>query len=180
MNDNDPNKSAIHAKAQSKDRADLAQAQLVGADSNDDQLDDPRFELISGFLDGELTQQEAQKISLLIETDVEYRRLYQELSQMRVEVQSLSLQEQELEHLDRLFKEPVAKTTRIFGFALVAIGAVVVVGLILFRIFIHPELGLLEKILVGALGGGTLLLLFSVLRQRLINAKKDKYKRVKI
>ena len=141
---------------------------------------DEKFEKLSGFLDGELTQQEAQKISLLIETDNEYKQLYQELSMMRHEVQTLSLQEQELEHLDKLFEEPVAKTSRIFGMALVAISFVLIVGFTLFKILTHPDLGLVEKVLVGALGGGSLLLLFSVLRQRLISMKTDKYKRVKI
>lgn len=139
-----------------------------------------KFEKLSGYLDGELTQQEAQKVGLLIETDADYKQLYDELSAMRVEVQSLSLQEQELEHLDKLFQEPVAKTTRIFGLALIAITSVVIIGLTLYLIFTHPELGMLEKSLVGMLGGGTLLLLISVIRQRLISLKKDKYRGVKI
>ena len=141
---------------------------------------DERFERLSGFLDGELTQQEAQKIALKIETDPEYKALYDELALMRHEVQSLSLQEQELEHLDRLFKEPVAKTSRIFGFALLAVSAVIIVVFTFYKIFSNPEIGMLEKFLVGAIGGGSLLLLFSVLRQRLISAKNDKFNKVKI
>lgn len=144
------------------------------------EMNDEKFEKISGYLDGELTQQEAQKVTLLIETDPEYKNLYQELSMMRTEIQSLSLQEQELEHLDKLFEEPVVKTSRILGFALIAVSAVFIVGFTFFKIFSNPEIGLLEKMLVGAVGSGTLLLLFSVLRQRLISSKKDKYKRVKI
>ena len=141
---------------------------------------DDKFEKLSGFLDGELTQQEAQKVSLLIEADAEYKQLYEELAEMRTEVQSLSLQEQELEHLDKLFDEPVAKTTRIFGLALIAISSVAIIGLTLYLIFTHPELGWLEKTMVGALGSGTLLLLISVIRQRLMSMKKDKYRGVKI
>ncbi|MCW8877491.1 MAG: anti-sigma factor [Kangiellaceae bacterium] len=144
------------------------------------EMNDEKFEKLSGYLDGELTQQEAQRVSLLIETDPEYKSLYQELSMMRSEIQSLSLQEQELEHLDKLFEEPVAKTSRIFGFALIAVSAVFVIGFTFYKIFTNPAIGLLEKVLVGAVGSGTLLLLFSVLRQRLISMKKDKYKRVKI
>jgi hypothetical protein len=139
-----------------------------------------RFEKLSGYIDGELTQQEAQKMSLLIETDPEYKLLYDELSVMRHQVQSLSLQEQELEHLDKLFQEPVAKSSRIFGFLLVVTSALVIVGFTLFKIFTNPEIELLEKVLVGALGGGGLLLLFSVLRQRMITSKNDKYNRVKL
>ncbi|MET1255224.1 hypothetical protein [Aliikangiella maris] len=142
---------------------------------NDDQL-----EKISGYLDGELTQQEAQKVALLIETDVTYKKLYEELMTMRHEVQSLSLQEQELIHLDRLFKEPVAKTSRILGLTLIGLSGVVLVLITFYKIFLNPEIGLLEKVLVGAIGGGGLLLLFSVLRQRIMSAKNDKYKRVKI
>ncbi|TQV85580.1 anti-sigma factor family protein [Aliikangiella coralliicola] len=143
-------------------------------------INEEKFEKLSGYLDGELTQQEAQKVSLLIETDSEYQQLYQELSLMRHEIQSLSLQEQELEHLEKLFQEPIAKTTRMFGLALIAVASVAIVGFTFFKIFTNPDLGLLEKLLVGALGSGSLLLLFSVLRQRLMNAKKDKYGKVKI
>jgi len=143
-------------------------------------FNDEKFERLSGYLDGELTQQEAQKVALLVETDPEYKKLYEELTLMRHEVQSLSLQEQELEHLDKLFQEPVAKTAKIFGLALIAISSVGIVALTLYVIFTHPELGIVEKLLVGALGGGCLFLLFSVLRQRLISLKTDKYKRVKI
>ena len=144
------------------------------------QMNDEKFARLSGYLDGELTQQEAQKVSLLIETDPEYKVLYQELSLMRHEIQSLSLQEQELEHLDKLFNEPVARTSRIVGFVLLGVAGFILVAFTLFKIFTHPDIGLLEKSLVGAIGGGSLLLLFSVLRQRINAAKKDKYKRVKI
>ena len=144
------------------------------------ELNDEKFARLSGYLDGELTQQEAQKVSLLIETDPDYKALYKELSLMRHEIQSLSLQEQELEHLDRLFNEPVAKTSRIVGFVLLGVAALVIVAFTLFKILTNPEIGLLEKCLVGGVSGGSLLLLFSVLRQRIQAAKKDKYKRVKI
>lgn len=148
--------------------------------SQQSELSAKRFEKISGFLDGELTQQEAQKVALMIETEPESKQLFDELSLMRHQVQSLSLQEQELEHLDRLFKEPAVKISRILGLVLVALTGASIVAFTFFKIFTNPEIGLIEKILVGALGTSSLLLLFSVLRQRVISAKNDKYKRVKI
>lgn len=144
------------------------------------EMNDEKFAKLSGYLDGELTQQEAQKVALLIESDPEYKVLYQELSLMRTEIQSLSLQEQEIEHLDKLFAEPVVKTSRIFGLAVLAVTVIALIGFTFFKIFTNPDIGLFEKVLVGGLGGGTLLLLISVLRQRLISLKTDKYKRVKI
>jgi hypothetical protein len=141
---------------------------------------DEKLEEVSGFLDGELTQQEAQKISLLIQSDPDYQKLYQELVSMRQEIQSLSLQDQELEHLDQLLKEPVAKTSRLIGFCLLFTGIVCVIGFMLFKIFTNPSIGVFEKCVIGAVSGGSLLLFFSVLRQRLIARKNDKYTGVKI
>jgi len=139
-----------------------------------------KYELLSGYLDGELTQQEAQKVSLLLESEPDYRQLHDEMSAMRQEVQSLSLQENELEHLDRLFEEPVAKTTRLFGFALIGISSVILVAFIIYSVFINAAISLLVKLAIGLLSLGSLFLLFSVLRQRLTSSKSDKYNRVKI
>ena len=139
-----------------------------------------KYELLSGFLDGELTQQEAQKVMLLLESDPDYKQLHDEMAAMRQEVQSLSLQDSELEHLDKLFQEPLAKTSRIFGFALIGISSFVLVAFTLYSVFISEAISLLVKISTGFLGIGGLALLFSVLRQRLISSKKDKYNRVKI
>ena len=143
-------------------------------------MENSKYELLSGYLDGELTQQEAQKVILLLENDSEYRQLHDEMAAMRQEVQSLSLQESELEHLDKLFKEPVAKTSRIFGFALASVSAFVLVLLTMYAVIINEAISLWLKFAIGFLAFGGLLLLCSVLRQRLINSKKDKYNRVKI
>ena len=139
-----------------------------------------KYDLLSGYLDGELTQQEAQKVMLLLDSDSEYKNLHDEMLTMRQEIQSLSLQENELEHLDKLFKEPVVQTSRIFGFALIAIASVILVGFIMYSVFINAAISLLVKVSIGLLGLGSLFLLFSVLRQRMIVSKNDKYNRVKI
>jgi len=143
-------------------------------------MENSKYELLSGYVDGELTQQEAQKVMLLLESDVEYKKLHDEMLAMRQEVQSLSLQDSELEHLDKLFQEPVAKTSRLFGFALIAVSSVILVAFILYSVFINAAIGLLVKVAVGLLGIGSLFLLYGVLRQRIISTKKDKYNRVKI
>jgi len=139
-----------------------------------------KYDLLSGYLDGELTQQEAQKVMLLLDSDSEYKSLHDEMLVMRQEIQSLSLQDNELEHLDKLFKEPVAQTSRIFGFALIAIASVILVGFVMYSVFINAAISLLVKAAIGLLGLGSLFLLFSVLRQRMIVSKNDKYNRVKI
>jgi len=143
-------------------------------------MQNSKYELLSGYVDGELTQQEAQKVMLLLDSEPEYKKLHDEMLAMRQEVQSLSLQDSELEHLDKLFQEPVAKSSRMFGFALVAVSSVILVGFIMYSVFINAAIGLLVKTAVGLLGTGSLFLLYSVLRQRLKTTKNDKYNRVKI
>jgi len=143
-------------------------------------MENSKYELLSGYVDGELTQQEAQKVMLLLDTEPSYKKLYDEMMAMRQEVQSLSLQDSELEHLDKLFQEPVAKTSRVFGFALLAVSSVILVAFIMYSVFINAAISLLVKIAVGLLGLGSLFLLYSVLRQRIISTKNDKYNRVKI
>jgi len=139
-----------------------------------------KYDLLSGYLDGELTQQEAQKVMLLLDSDTEYQSLHDEMLVMRQEIQSLSLQDSELEHLDKLFKEPVTQTSKIFGFALIAIASVILVAFVMYSVFINAAISLLVKVSIGLLGLGSLFLLFSVLRQRMIVSKNDKYNRVKI
>jgi len=139
-----------------------------------------KYELLSGYVDGELTQQEAQKVMLLLDSEPDYKKLHDEMLMMRQEVQSLSLQDSELEHLDKLFQEPVTKTSRLFGFALIGVSSVILVAFIMYSVFINAAISLLVKIAVGLLGAGSLFLLYSVLRQRMMSTKKDKYNRVKI
>ncbi len=141
---------------------------------------DKNFELLSGYLDGELTQQEAQKVMLWLENDNEYKKLHDELLSMRQEVQSLSLQENELDHLDKLIKEPIAKTSRILGFILICSSATILIGFLLFFILTNPAISLAIKIGIGLMGTGSLLLLISVLRQKMLNTSNEKYNRLKI
>lgn len=178
---NEPPKSA---RRQMTDKSVQEQPSIDSESPNssieDQSMQHSKFELLSGYLDGELTQQEAQKVMLMLESDAEYKQLHDEMASMRHEIQSLSLQDSELEHLDKLFQDPVAKTSRIFGFGLILISSMMLVAFILYSVFINTAISLLVKVLIGLLGGGSLFLLLSVLRQRMIVNKNDKYNRVKI
>ena len=117
---------------------------------------------------------------LLLDSDESYRQLHDEMAIMRQEVQSLSLQDNDLEHLDRLFQEPVAKNSRLFGFALLAISSVIIVAMVMYFVFMNAAISLLLKCAIAGLGFGALLLLFSVLRQRITVSRGEKYKRINL
>ena len=176
MKEKEPTKSAQQAATKSEKTAESIDTSSIQKQA----MLDSKYELLSGYIDGELTQQEAQKVMLLLDKDPEYKKLYQEMLVLKQEVQSLSLQQSELAHLDRLFQEPVAKTGRIFGFALVAIASVILVAFILYSILLDTGIALVIKLAVVLLSLGSLFLLFSVLRQRIFVSKRDKYNRVKL
>lgn len=176
MIEKEPQKSTYQKTVEQSQLQQQVDASTIQAQS----MLNSKYELLSGYLDGELTQQEAQKVMLLLESDTEYKQLHDEMAAMRNEVQSLSLQDSELKHLDRLFQEPVAKTSRLFGFAIIAVSSFVLVAFTLYSVFINEAISLLVKLSTGFLGLGGLFLLYSVLRQRIINSKNDKYRRVKI
>jgi hypothetical protein len=179
MIEKEPQKStyqqAVSQNKQHKEDANLSHESIQSLS-----MQNSKYEMLSGYLDEELTQQEAQKVMLLLESDEDYRQLHDEMLAMRQEVQSLSLQESELEHLDRLFQEPVAKTSRIFGFALLAISAFILVAFTMYAVVINTAINIWLKFAIGFLSAGGLFLLYSVLRQRMMVSKNDKYNRVKM
>ena len=74
----------------------------------------------------------------------------------------------------------VVRATSSVGWLLLIVGIVIGVGIALFQWAIAPDVSLSIKLLVGAIYLGMAFLLVSVLRQRLIDRKTDKYKDVEI
>ena len=75
------------------------------------------------------------------------------------------------------------KTVRIsrnIGWLLFIGGLLVIVGIGLFGFIFNTEISIGMKLIMFAIYGGLAILLFSVLRQRLIERKTDKYKDVEI
>ena len=73
-----------------------------------------------------------------------------------------------------------ARTVRGIGWLLFIGGILIAAGIGIVGFIFVSSLGLLEKLVIGAIYGGLALLFISVLRQRLIERKTDKYKDVEI
>ena len=76
--------------------------------------------------------------------------------------------------------DKIVKTSRSIGWLLFIAGLLVLAGFGLFGFIFSVEIHLGMKLIMVAIYGGLALLLFSVLRQRLIERKTDKYKDVEI
>ncbi|MEM9209157.1 MAG: zf-HC2 domain-containing protein [Pseudomonadota bacterium] len=138
-------------------------------------------ELLSGYLDGELTQQEHQRVRLRCETDPAYREKLEELRALRERVGNMSFGTHDANQWRESMNDLPTQTTRGLGWLLLIGGALIAAGFAVFLFFSNVNgLSLIERLIVGGIYGGLLLLFISVLRQRLIERKKDKYKDVEI
>lgn len=76
--------------------------------------------------------------------------------------------------------DTTVKTARGIGWLLLTGGALVAMGVGIVGFLFSSSIGIIEKLFISAVYGGLALLFYSVLRQRLIERKTDKYKDVEI
>ncbi len=138
-------------------------------------------ELLSGFVDGELTQQDAQRVRLHVEQCVACGRELEEIQLLRSKLGAARLSNVNDDMWRETMSDPSVKATRGIGWLLLIGGALVAGGFAVYEVFTEfSSWSLVEKLIVGGVYGGGLLLFLSVLRQRLVERKKDRYKDVEI
>ena len=136
--------------------------------------------LISGYLDGELTQQESQKVALHLTQCEECLATYQGLKDLQQAIGKISCQEIEHDKLDAIVNDLTSR--RIEGLAWFSIiaGLVVLIVFSLSSFWFDAGVAWYIKLAISFLWGGGIGLFVSVLRQRWISKKSDKYKKVKL
>lgn len=138
-------------------------------------------ELISGYLDNELTQQQRQQLRVHLESCDNCRTVYEDLKAMQASIGNLQYPDCEEEKMEKILQEPVAKKISIVGWVLVTIPLAILFVYHFITIFTVGSFSLFSiKTLVLLIEAGVLLLFISVLRQRLIARKNDKYRNVKL
>jgi hypothetical protein len=136
--------------------------------------------LLSGYVDGELTQQERQRVEVHCADCSECASEMAELSALRERVGN-SLQSEFGEDLWReKMDDTTVKASHGIGWLLIIGVALVVAGIGIVEFVLDSSMSLTEKVLAGGFYLGLALLFISVLRQRLIERKTDKYKDVEI
>ncbi|MCP4411466.1 MAG: zf-HC2 domain-containing protein [Gammaproteobacteria bacterium] len=137
-------------------------------------------EKLSGYLDGELTQQKSQLIRVHLESCNECKQLHQELSDLQNKIKTITADTAEEAELDKIINDLGAKQSQHWGWIMLIIGYVMLAGYAIVKFLIDNQLNTFEKIATFLLGLGGLLLFYSVLRQRLIALKTDKYKDINL
>lgn len=143
-------------------------------------IDDHVGELLSGFVDGELTQQQRQRVSLHCEGCEECRETLSELRELRVKVGKAPLSELGEDKWRETMNDSTVQTTRSIGWLMLIAGVLAIAGIGVFGFLFNDEIPIVMKLIMIGVYGGLATLLFSVLRQRLIERKTDKYKDVEI
>jgi len=143
-------------------------------------IDEHVDELLSGYLDGELTQQQRQRVEIHCEACAECKKNFEELQVLRESIGKARLSEVDQDVWRERMDDATVRTSRGIGWLLILGGVLVAMGIGVYEFVIDSSLGLVEKLIVGAIYGGFVVLFFSVLRQRLIERKTDKYKDVEI
>lgn len=137
-------------------------------------------EQLSGYIDGELTQQDRQRVEIHCDQCADCNATLNELRTLRAAIGKAQLSELGEDKWREQMDDTTVKATRGIGWLLLVGGILIIVGIGLLAFITDPTLSAGEKLLAGAIYGGLAALFISVLRQRLIERKSDRYKDVEI
>ena len=140
--------------------------------------------LISGYLDDELTQQQQQRLALHLQQCASCQAQFDQLQLLQQELkQNLPNEGALMREDDRIqahLNEPKSRGLRRFGWLLLILGALPLLGYGLYQFWHDPEVPVWMKFSLSALWLGGLVVFLSVLRQRLTERKTDRYNKVKL
>lgn len=136
-------------------------------------------ELLSGYLDGELTQNKRQLVEVHIERCAACRATYDDIEKISSSVASLTPDEMTNDEWRKTMNDLTVRSSRSIGWLLFITGTVVLTGLGIYQLAMADG-DPVERLAVAGIGAGLVGLFISVLRQRLVASKTDKYKDVEI
>ena len=137
-------------------------------------------ELLSGYLDDELTQQKRQLVSLHLEACSACSENLEGLRALRERMGQAQLGDTNKDIWREMMDDTAVKLSRGTGWFLFIGGLLAIAGIAIVMFFTSSSISGVEKLLISAVYLGLGALFVSVLRQRLIERKTDKYKDVEI
>ena len=137
-------------------------------------------EWLSGYIDGELTQQQRQRVEIHCSQNERAQALLEELQALRSDVGNATLSQYGEDKWREQMDDTGVQVSRGIGWLLLIIGALGIGGIVVFSFLTDPSIGVFMKLVIGGFYGGLAVLLGSVIRQRLIERKTDKYEDVEI
>ena len=136
-------------------------------------------QMLSAYLDGELTQAEQQRVRVYLEDCEEAREEYRELEQLKKLTSGLAFAPPPDDRLDELARSLSVQAPKKAGWVLLLACVVAFIVVISVEIVLIPHVPWWAKLFYSAAGAGFMLLLWSVIRQRSLEAPHDRYRGVK-
>lgn len=145
-------------------------------------MDNKIRELLAGYVDGELPENEKQAFERELEKNPELRRELSEFRNLKEVTDMVHYADLPDEVWEGYWASIYRKLERGLGWILTSIGAIIVIGYALFQglgqFYFDPQVPLIIKIGVGALAIGLVVLVVSLVRERLFAYRRDRYKEV--
>ena len=137
-------------------------------------------QLLTGYLDNELTQQDRQRVEQRMINEPAYRAQFDDLNSLRTDIAGLDFQPNKTTQWSELAPDVTSRTTRSLGWLTYIISTLFLVGYGLYEFIIAETENALVKTAVLGIFLGLGLLLISVIKQRIVESKTDRYKDVQI
>ncbi len=146
-------------------------------------MDKDRRKLLAGYIDGELTDEERTAFEKELASSTELRAELEEFRKLKEVTSMVRYADLPDEVWEGYWQSLYRKLERGIGWILLSVGAILLLGFGLYQglhdLYIAPEVSILVKIGVTALGGGVIFLLVSFVRERLFAYRRDRYQEVK-
>ncbi|TWU32835.1 anti-sigma factor family protein [Novipirellula artificiosorum] len=138
-------------------------------------------ERLSGFLDGELTQGDHQRVEVHLRSCESCREELAAMKEIKAAVSNgYVVSELDHERWEKMMNDRPARLSRGIGWTLLISGIAWILSLAIWEFAIDNDVPLHIKLPISAIWFGVLFLFLSVARQRIISYKTDKYNEVKI
>ena len=139
-------------------------------------------ELLAGYVDGELTDEQRQAVEEELAKNPELRAELEEFRRLKEVTGMVRYADLPDEVWEDYWHSVYRKLERGIGWILFSIGAIVLLGYGLYQMFrglyFDPEVPFLIKVGVTGIAGGLIFLLVSYARERLFAYRRDRYKEV--
>lgn len=135
--------------------------------------------MLSAYMDGELTQSESQRVRVHLESCDDCRGRYETMRKVQQVASEIEFPAPAEEAMLEIERKVSVRAPRAAGWWLLLSGAVAWIVYATWLFVTDPELASWEKLMTGAVVIGFVLLLVSVLRERLLNLRHDRYRSIR-
>ncbi len=135
-------------------------------------------ELMMGLIDGELSEEEIFEINSHLIKCSSCREEYEQLKKTSSKLDKIHLEEPRDEILDKIWKSPYSKFSKNIGLFMIFAGWITLILYSIYEFFILRENDPIPKVATIIIFTGFIILLITVIRDRIKAYRSDPYKEV--